>query len=341
MSLDVNKVGFTSQNDPTLEIYENLKYKADTIQKLFDDYSFIREKLNEIESNPLCPVVFKVSIVGGAIRDLILNENNIKDLDILVACECKEDFLNLVINNSEVNSVLAKYQENSIGELNKELKKWGFSENKIAEFNKLGELTNRNYIAKLAFFFLRDMEEIGAEVCFQSNFSEIKKMEYHFNEIMGVIKFKDDSLNYPLDLLISTDRNGLQFVSRFDYNICKVFVSEDGLIDKNVNKFIESVFIGTDFIKDYQNKTITMDIDHYPRDSAINSFDKHFVKIKQKYPEYKFKHYFYSSFNQDDKEVNELWRQEIEYVMSLEKKIELEEIINLNARKNKKPSKKI
>jgi hypothetical protein len=28
-------------------------------------------------------------------------------------------------------------------------------------------------MAKLAFFFLRDMEEMGAEVCFQSNFSEI------------------------------------------------------------------------------------------------------------------------------------------------------------------------
>ena len=225
-----------------------------------------------------------VSIVGGALREMILEKNEVSDIDLLVSLDSK---LNMFSQYKERREYISSYEMTS---LNNYL---NYEKNQLLKI--ANQLKENGYDVK-EYVFLDTSNEDDNEVNIKQAVYETDKRLY------GVLKIKHKSLNYDVDLLFTLGAHN--FVQeRFDFNICKIesFLVTDSKINnyQKGNWITNNIIKSNKFLTDIKNKEITYLEHDAPSESVRKSFEVHFPKIKKKYPDYKLRIEFYHEFNKE------------------------------------------
>lgn len=225
-----------------------------------------------------------VSIVGGALREMVLEKDEVSDIDLLVSLDSK---LNMFSEYEEKREYISSYKMTS---LNNYL---NYEKNQLLKI--ANQLKESGYEVK-EYIFLDTSNESDNEV-------NRKQAEYETDKrLYGVLKIKHKSLNYNVDLLFTLGAHN--FVQeRFDFNICKIesFLVTDSKINnyQKGNWITNNIIKSNKFLTDIKNKEITYLEHDAPSESVRKSFEVHFPKIKKKYPDYKLKIEFYHEFNKE------------------------------------------
>lgn len=267
-----------------------------TCLKVVNDLLLITEK-NERKLD--------VSIVGGALREMVLEKDEVSDIDLLVSLDSK---LNMFSEYEEKRKYISSYEITSLNNyLNYEKKREYISNYEMTSLNNYLNY-EKNQLLKIA----NQLKESGYEVkeyvfVDTSNESDNevnrKQAEYETDKrLYGVLKIKHKSLNYNVDLLFTLGAHN--FVQeRFDFNICKIesFLVTDSKINnyQKGNWITNNIIKSNKFLTDIKNKEITYLEHDAPSESVRKSFEVHFPKIKKKYPDYKLKIEFYHEFNKE------------------------------------------
>ena len=225
-----------------------------------------------------------VSIVGGALREMILEKNEVSDIDLLVSLDSK---LNMFSQYEERREYISSYEMTS---LNNYL---NYEKNQLLKI--ANQLKENGYDVK-EYVFLDTSNEDDNEVNIKQALYETDKRLY------GVLKIKHKSLNYDVDLLFTLGAHN--FVQeRFDFNICKIesFLVTGSKINnyQKGNWITNNIIKSNKFLTDIKNKEITYLEHDAPIESVRKSFEVHFPKIKKKYSDYKLKIEFYHEFNKE------------------------------------------
>ena len=225
-----------------------------------------------------------VSIVGGALREMILEKNEVSDIDLLVSLDSK---LNMFSQYEERREYISSYEMTS---LNNYL---NYEKNQLLKI--ANQLKENGYDVK-EYVFLETNNEDDNEVNIKQAVYETDKRLY------GVLKIKHKSLNYDVDLLFTLGAHN--FVQeRFDFNICKIesFLVTGSKINnyQKGNWITNNIIKSNKFLTDIKNKEITYLEHDAPIESVRKSFEVHFPKIKKKYSDYKLKIEFYHEFNKE------------------------------------------
>ncbi len=225
-----------------------------------------------------------VSIVGGALREMVLEKDEVSDIDLLVSLDSK---LNMFSEYEEKREYINSYEMTS---LNNYL---NYEKNQLLKI--ANQLKENGYEVK-EYIFVNTSNESDNEV-------NRKQAEYETDKrLYGVLKIKHKSLNYNVDLLFTLGAHN--FVQeRFDFNICKIesFLVTDSKINnyQKGNWITNNIIKSNKFLTDIKNKEITYLEHDAPSESVRKSFEVHFPKIKKKYPDYKLKIEFYHEFNKE------------------------------------------
>ena len=225
-----------------------------------------------------------VSIVGGALREMVLEKDEVSDIDLLVSLDSK---LNMFSEYEEKREYISSYEMTS---LNNYL---NYEKNQLLKI--ANQLKESGYEVK-EYIFVDTNNESDNEV-------NRKQAEYETDKrLYGVLKIKHKSLNYNVDLLFTLGAHN--FVQeRFDFNICKIesFLVTDSKINnyQKGNWITNNIIKSNKFLTDIKNKEITYLEHDAPSESVRKSFEVHFPKIKKKYPDYKLRIEFYHEFNKE------------------------------------------
>lgn len=225
-----------------------------------------------------------VSIVGGALREMVLEKDEVSDIDLLVSLDSK---LNMFSEYGEKRKYISSYERTS---LNNYL---NYEKNQLLKI--ANQLKESGYEVK-EYIFVDTNNESDNEV-------NRKQAEYETDKrLYGVLKIKHKSLNYNVDLLFTLGAHN--FVQeRFDFNICKIesFLVTDSKINnyQKGNWITNNIIKSNKFLTDIKNKEITYLEHDAPSESVRKSFEVHFPKIKKKYPDYKLRIEFYHEFNKE------------------------------------------
>lgn len=225
-----------------------------------------------------------VSIVGGALREMVLEKDEVSDIDLLVSLDSK---LNMFSQYEERREYISSYEMTS---LNNYL---NYEKNQLLKI--ANQLKENGYDVK-EYVFLDTSNEDDNEVNIKQAVYETDKRLY------GVLKIKHKSLNYDVDLLFTLGAHN--FVQeRFDFNICKIesFLVTGSKINnyQKGNWITNNIIKSNKFLTDIKNKEITYLEHDAPIESVRKSFEVHFPKIKKKYSDYKLKIEFYHEFNKE------------------------------------------
>lgn len=235
-------------------------------------------------------VVYSIDIVGGAVRDFLLNKE-IKDLDILIEIDGKITLENRANSQYLNNFVLTKkfiLDKNWCDE--SELEKVNFNDNEYywEKVNKLIKicLNKNNDIKQYTLFNKSDRHittEYGADI---------------LKDLTGLIKLESKNFHFPIEVLL-TDRDKYCFYSNIDFSLCNVGME---IVKKRTDtqemklvKFpdlLNNCVCESKFVRDVSDKEISINQRAF-RDietsgsQLIYSFEKHLPRIEKKYPDFK------------------------------------------------------
>jgi hypothetical protein len=276
--------------------------KEDILKKMYQDSLWVYQQLKLL---PELGIQLKLDLTGGSVRDFILSkEQEIKDLDFMVSLDCKS-----LINHYLYSNYKNVYQE-SLKIKIKEIKQkenidFYFIINLLEKFiPKKQEISpQKNDIEEVIpidlnnddFFIEGELEKALLAFCFEEkiekNFFQNKVVNietYSSERIKGVIKLKKQ--NYDIDLLI-TNYEKKEFVSSFDFNLCKASFSLIGFYHKDFPKEAEDLLsrtsIDVSFFADIQNQKLTINVDNLRDRDIKHAITNHYLRMKKKYPEYK------------------------------------------------------
>lgn len=284
-----------------------------------------------LENSPLLKklshlVEIKSYVVGGAIRDLVLDKP-IKDIDIFIQFDYCKDLNVLSINKTPYRSKylhdMDEYQ-NDMAEQQARADALDLREKEIFKVLseddfymikdfltntkiKNNEITATDLLISLVEYILKQDENYHIQEVFnrETKSDAISKIStrdvaYTINGLGGVIKLEDKQSNYPVELLFSTS-NIYQFQSLFDFNLCKVHLTnEDGEI-----KIIKDSY----FEIDVKNKEFTYTP---PREPSESNIKKSLInRYNRLYPKYSDYNLTFDSRYVNSQEIKELIEQMI------------------------------
>lgn len=269
-------------------------------------YSFMHNRLQELFPNN--NLAFSIGIAGGAIRDTVTNNfDHIKDLDIYI------NFSSL-LPLSQPDSV--KFLQNLLPHIEKFSYGISLSNEQYARtlsyelirkiFEPLGYYAEHPALQLMKEHNLLETENTQFEHLPQnktinnSKFTEIieisdeptaTKIAYMNSCIGGVLKTNNELFEYPTDIIIIGQPLS-EFIETFDFNICKIyreiqFLSAAKHIPKEqvIDNFINGIAIKTEFVQDFINKQITLNM-NLDSVSICRSLKDHYFRIQQKLPNY-------------------------------------------------------
>lgn len=253
----------------------------DHIYQDMNKVSLVLKKLDEIG------ISYSMDITGGAVRDFVTNKP-IKDLDIMLSID--NNYVNKKILNKMTDVLFLKKHFDSAAIL-EYLNQIIVSEHSDEDF-----ILKKQHLMTLCF---KDL--IGEKYTFTSSNRKEENQNEDYNEnmlqhnrLLGVFKLNQEKmdLHYPVDILL-TDFTKIAFLKDFDFDICKATFSLVNCTYKtqfpnDSTELISRFSAERDFWADIHNKKITMNVDYMTRKNIENSITKHFKRLKEKYPEYKF-----------------------------------------------------
>jgi hypothetical protein len=245
-------------------------------------------------------VDIKTSVVGGAIRDLLLNQP-IKDIDVAITLNFNKNLnvqysqrnYNAYSLNREVDDEYYLLQQQSDeaqalklrgGEIIDLLKTSEFS-NIHTKLNELSKpISAVDAVIALIEQVIREnrdyhLHTIFDSVTFEKQKTLIEDCVYkHTTGLHAVLGITSTSINYPIELLFTTD-NVDNFIKVFDFNLCKTYmVNNHGTIEIVQSK---------EFIDDVKNKTMTYSpMGEMTQDKIEKSLLVRYPRLYNKFPDY-------------------------------------------------------
>lgn len=253
-----------------LHYYEEIpESKKKVIEKII-------KKLEKITQNllPLYKLGFEmsVSVIGGSIRDILLNkENDIADIDILISIE------KLKVEKTFETCPYVKYKE-ILGP-------------EILNYLNLGESSNIKFASLVKYCLEKDnvINEYTVLASKEPSRYGSRDINEHLQCLMKIKKESED--DYPMDIMIS-HASAQQYVERtVDFNICKAYLKFIDMkklssIPIDSYSFFDNVVVGRDFLTDAQKKEITLDMSRFNENQITFFMDNHYPKIEKKYNDY-------------------------------------------------------
>jgi len=278
-------------------IEEKLTNKNPVFNKILNQIeeidSIIRPILNKLD------IDFSLHLSGGALRDLILNQDDkIKDLDLLIEFHDKFNKENISgKNSSEKNEREKELLKEFFQEKGEDLKKLnidiflGQSREKILYEIIFQSISKNMKNTEVKHFFDQEKTEERKEKIEQKK-NDQKSLSDHddmiYNGLFSVIKVKkNNSDDYPIDLLLNGNR--YSYLNCFDFNICKSLFTIKKPNNEMNNKIENDLYLYDGFIKDVIYKTLTLNASIFSKNEYIDRcLNDHYLRLKNKYPDYKF-----------------------------------------------------
>lgn len=278
-------------------IEEKLTNKNPVFNKILNQIeeidSIIRPILNKLD------IDFSLHLSGGALRDLILNQDDkIKDLDLLIEFHDKFNKENISgKNSSEKNEREKELLKEFFQEKGEDLKELnidiflGQSREKILHEIIFQSISKNMKNTEVKHFFDQEKTEERKEKIEQKK-KDQKSLSDHddmiYNGLFSVIKVKkNNSDDYPIDLLLNGNR--YSYLNCFDFNICKSLFTIKKPNNEMNNKIENDLYLYDGFIKDVIYKTLTLNASIFSKNEYIDRcLNDHYLRLKNKYPDYKF-----------------------------------------------------
>ncbi len=276
-------VFLNSYSDEEILFFKKIKrINGEISREYFDIVSSMKDQINVLigKLTPLYELglKFDVYLAGGALRDLLLNnENNIRDLDIIF------DFSGHIENNKKKLSEISVFVLNKIFDTQINKTQWEEMDTKQKSFFMIFNLLQKEYNIEKS----HTLEEL-------KNKSSLSNETYKHllnKDLEAVISISDSNLTYPMDILV-INTNIDKYLDTFSFDFCKVKLQvlnlEKSKIITNVYDFLQLIHVPKNFIKDAVSKTLTLRMDKYSSVEFIEKIlTKHYGKIKYKYQDYK------------------------------------------------------
>lgn len=264
---------------------------------------------------------FSLALAGGAVRDLLLEQSEkIKDLDMVLSFSYgtqlpeKEKIIALLgLQKDDLDDWREPLEDNSNRNWVTEFNTYVLVQcllSKACELDKCYPPREKKNFALLKQPIIQASQQLNEE----EDEDNPEQTPYLQEKLSGVIKLTnfydtDKNINsntthrassekaYPMDVLI-TWHAVRDFVERFDFSICKAWISlvkgANSLLftfdfPQNEQQFMKKVFFHRDFIKTFYDKTIVMDISYNYLFDVQSAFKKHLPRIVAKYPGYQVK----------------------------------------------------
>lgn len=278
-------------------IEEKLTNKNPVFNKILNQIeeidSIIRPILNKLD------IDFSLHLSGGALRDLILNQDDkIKDLDLLIEFHDKFNKENISgKNSSEKNEREKELLKEFFQEKGEDLKELnidiflGQNREKILHEIIFQSISKNMKNTEVKHFFDQEKTEERKEKIEQKK-KDQKSLSDHddmiYNGLFSVIKVKkNNSDDYPIDLLLNGNR--YSYLNCFDFNICKSLFTIKKPNNEMNNKIENDLYLYDGFIKDVIYKTLTLNASIFSKNEYIDRcLNDHYLRLKNKYPDYKF-----------------------------------------------------
>ena len=251
-----------------------------------------------METDPFVPVITK------SIAKNVLGEEFVPDLEFYHQIADKEQYfkdkyskehqetVNLWIAHDPYKE--AEKNEKRIIKMNNAWIKW-----RDNEFNK-------DALTEVCMRLLDKTETVTSYYSNKNSQKNIVSVNPYLNEQMyGNIKMLSSCLKYPVDLVICK-HPAFFFSASFDFAICKVVCNysdnqfEDDQIEiiKCFNPEVpvwqnvyDNIIASPTFLKDLNDNTVSINIRNFTKEHIDYFMDKHFLKLKQKYPDRQLKMY--------------------------------------------------
>lgn len=320
-------------------IEEKLTNKNPVFNKILNQIeeidSIIRPILNKLD------IDFSLHLSGGALRDLILNQDDkIKDLDLLIEFHDKFNKENISgKNSSEKNEREKELLKEFFQEKGEDLKKLnidiflGQSREKILHEIIFQSISKNMKNTEVKHFFDQEKTEERKEKIEQKK-NDQKSLSDHddmiYNGLFSVIKVKkNNSDDYPIDLLLNGNR--YSYLNCFDFNICKSLFTIKKPNNEMNNKIENDLYLYDGFIKDVIYKTLTLNASIFSKNEYVDRcLNDHYLRLKNKYPDYKFE------INTENAE-----EEKIEYIKKAELFVSMNDKFSEKETKNKIKKNKI
>lgn len=254
----------------------------EVLQEIMDNKNFLAEKLK-----PLEPINYHLSLVGGSLRDLVVdNAQSINDYDIVISLgyvkeSTLENLTNIAktlgvhvdINNPEFEAMKRFREKSKIEQKNVKGYSWDNDDEK--ELNKT--LNANYYLSKIVKHLMKDIPTI-------KNFeSKNVREEYANYHIMSINQFMGAN-NKKVDLIVS-DYEDMSFLSTFDIELCKLYLNLKNISNKE--EIMDNIIQTGSMIRDLEDKTLSINVIKFSEENQEYFFNKHLLKLTEKYPDYK------------------------------------------------------
>lgn len=311
---NIHNTEYQEKMDRLFELYYP---KEDTVtesqrasfKEIFDNAQIVANALKPLKN---LGFDFNLSVVGGAVRDTVLDKSEtINDYDFVINLDESFSSLQILknkITNSEISTILNKEEQSSFYRQFTDFERYlsenqfkraiddpyhGMSNKKIEESTKI----------KLLWQILVERQiknNLNITNIFRNKDVENKYLNKNIEAIFQV----DGLNNKKIDLILS-QHSGRIFAMSFDFEICKGEISLDFMTrpepfqGEPIKELLNNVWLMPSMLKDIDEKTLTISAKNFDIDHINYFMNKHFLKLKDKFPTYSF-NYFFNGLEEPD-----------------------------------------
>lgn len=274
----------------------------DCFVNLFHKYNLTNEQLNqnqwqvledliltkqmiEEKLQPLRKVCrYQLNVVGGCLRDLLLNKTeqmNAYDIIICRSHSINENDLKSLANSLGIQVNINSEEFNAIKSFRLSSKKEQYKAKNIEWDTQSEKYFGDN--AREEYYFSKIVQHLVKDLPSLEHFStqdvEKKYANYH---IMSINQFIGHN-GKKVDLIVS-DYCQMGFLSTFDIELCKAYIDLHEV--KTKEDMMEKLVVTGSMLQDIENKTLSINAIKFPEDNLSYFFNKHLVKLMEKFPDY-------------------------------------------------------
>lgn len=247
------------------------------------------KKINEIIEPVLndLGINYELHLSGGSMRDHLL-DREIKDLDLLI--EFHDDFqiaAKTGRNSEDKSKNLKESLEKFFTEKSSAIKKHnldifhGQSREKILH-EIIFQTMKKNQIYEIKDFFWEHENE-NKKTEQQKKGTELTEEDSMiYDGLFSVLKVNNETLTYPIDLLLNG--NKFSYLNSFDFDICKCAYTF-----KSLEKQYEPLYMYDGFIRDVIESKLSLNACIFHETKQVDRCLKdHYLRVKHKYPTHTF-----------------------------------------------------
>lgn len=264
----INKL-IPSKENINYKQHEFLKEANETMLQIDNALTILKEYNLEYE----------ISLVGGAVRDFIMNKTEqVNDFDVVLRFPNVENYY-LSNKAIEEDSILMNEEQYTTKNI------------KFKQMFKKYMDTNIQDITVRSLILL--IQKIMSSNNFENKLflNENNKTEnYINNHICGILKMEKMGINRKIDLIIIKN-NEHDFVNTFNFDLCKGYINYTNMISSNKNNdhlnLLDNIILTKNMVSDIINKKMTMNLQNLTEEHLHYYMNKHYIKMKNKYSDCK------------------------------------------------------